>query len=83
MKVRIQMDNLEGDWFNESEEMLQNTFNNYNLVPRKGDLIPCDVGDIHKIQGLLWLEGSVIVWIEYDENYEEYRKRLDKMGFSE
>lgn len=77
------MHDLDGNWFNESTVMLQKTFDKYNVIPRKGDYISCDVGDAHKVDYVQWIEDLILIVVEHNEHYQEYRERLKKNGFSE
>ena len=84
MKLIVKMDSHDdNDWFMETEKMLLSTFKKHNVIPRKGDVIPCDVGDIHTVESVQWGDGFILIWLEHLKHYKAYRERLRAMELIE
>ena len=83
MKITVQMHDHKEEWFDEAKKMLQQVFDRYKMIPRKGDCLACNNGEIHTVINVQWMDDELVVWVEHDYRYIERIERQKKRELNE
>jgi len=71
MRVYVEMSDAKSEWFLNLTQLFQRKFDEYKILPSKGDYVGCLFEEVHRVKGIQWLDGrgDVIVWLKTDLSY--------------
>ena len=70
MKVYVEMSDAKSEWFLNLTQLFQRKFDEYKILPSKGDYVGCLFEEVHRVKSIQWLDGGyVIVWLKTDLSY--------------